>query len=100
MSANQSQQFPNSVGLTSTDMKRSIQFYRDKLGFQLKECWPSEQNAMWASLILDGQSIMFGQAMEDVASCESSHPMSDAQKKFWTKQTTRFKQNEKGAGVN
>ena len=52
------------IGFTSTDMTRSIKFYREQLGFELSECWPDEKNAMWCNLLLAGQSVMFGAAMK------------------------------------
>ena len=42
------QPFPLSVGFTAADMKRSIAYYRDQLGFTLKECWPDEKNPLHA----------------------------------------------------
>jgi uncharacterized glyoxalase superfamily protein PhnB len=51
---------PNSVHLTVADPKRSIRFYVEKLGFQLRECWPDAKKPVWASLALDGQVVMLG----------------------------------------
>ncbi|MEW6071156.1 MAG: VOC family protein [Planctomycetota bacterium] len=53
-------QFPNAIALACQDMKKSVAFYRDKLGFVLKECWPDESKPLWANLVLDGQSVMLG----------------------------------------
>ena len=47
-----------SVAFLCREMAKSIQFYRDTLGFTLKECWPDEQKAQYASLSLHGQTIM------------------------------------------
>ena len=52
------------VGLTCKDMKKSIAFYRDKLGFHMKESWPDENSPMWCNMVLDGQSVMLGAAMD------------------------------------
>jgi uncharacterized glyoxalase superfamily protein PhnB len=68
--------FPISVILTVRDMKASIAFYRDKLGFALEACWPDENNAMWANLMLDGQAVMVGATMnpDDVKKWCGSDP--------------------------
>ena len=55
---------PLSVMLTCQDAKKSLAFYRDVLGFELDKSWPDEDNPMWANLMLDGQSVMMGQAQE------------------------------------
>jgi catechol 2,3-dioxygenase-like lactoylglutathione lyase family enzyme len=92
-------QSPNSVGLTVTDMQKSLAFYRDKLGFQLSECWPGEKDAMWASLLLDGQSVMFGQSAppERIGEMCKGNP---AAVKFWTRQARAYAEHPKGVGVN
>jgi len=90
---------PNSVGLTVTDMKKSIAFYREKLGFQLRECWPDENAPMWASLVLDKQSIMFGQAMSADA-CSHMSEKNPAAGKFWGKHAEAFGKSPHGVGVN
>jgi uncharacterized glyoxalase superfamily protein PhnB len=92
-------QSPNSVGLTVTDMQKTLAFYRDKLGFQLKECWPSEKDAKWASVLLDGQSVMFGQSAPPEAMAEMCKG-NPAAAKFWTKQATAYAEHAKGVGVN
>ena len=47
MSHGQEMPYPNTVGLTVANMKATLAFYRDKLGFKLRECWPDESNPMW-----------------------------------------------------
>ncbi len=55
------------VMLINQDVAASIGFYRDKLGFTLEGCWPSEEKPMWASLALGGQTVMLGcEAHEDM----------------------------------
>ncbi|MFO0984211.1 MAG: VOC family protein [Planctomycetota bacterium] len=56
--------FPISVMFTVRDMKKSVAFYRDTLGFDIEACWPDEGNPMWANMLLDGQSVMLGAAMK------------------------------------
>jgi catechol 2,3-dioxygenase-like lactoylglutathione lyase family enzyme len=95
----QQQQYPNSVGLTASKMKASLAFYRDKLGFELKECWPDKDNALWANLVLDGQSVMFGQAAPP-SEMEKMCGGDPAAGKFWAKKAEAFQKSEKGVGVN
>ncbi|HET6204305.1 MAG TPA: VOC family protein [Planctomycetota bacterium] len=67
MAEKPSNQYPIAVSLTARDVKKSIAFYRDKLGFELKESWPDPENPMWASLLLDRQSVMLGAMMSPEA---------------------------------
>ena len=81
-----------SIMLTAKDVLTSVAFYRDKLGFQLDECWPNEQEPMWASLSLNGQSIMVG--------CEAT-PESDCggpEGAFYMENTAAF-QKAPGGGM-
>lgn len=89
---------PNAVGLTVADVKRSIAFYRDKLGFELRHCWPDESNPMWASLVLDRQSVMVGKAAT-VAECEGMHKGSPEALAHWKKGLQRFAEAPHGVGV-
>lgn len=90
---------PNAVGLTVADLKTSLAFYRDRLGFELRECWPSEQEPMWASLLLDRQSVMFGQAMP-AAACLEMHAKNPVAAKFWSRHADAFAKHPHGVGVN
>lgn len=56
-------QYPNAVHLTVSDVKKSIKYYSEKLGFTLKECYPNPKKPMWASMLLDKQVVMFGAQM-------------------------------------
>lgn len=60
----QPQHDPLAVMLTVKDVARSIAFYRDTLGFRLDACWPDEKQPMWANVLMDAQSIMFGAQMD------------------------------------
>src|SRR5437867_3447145 len=99
MSREAEPQFPISIGFTATDIKKSIAFYRDQLGFALKECWPDEKNPLHASLLLDRQTVMFGQAMSssDIEKFCAGDPTAA---KFWATHATTFQKNAHGAGVN
>ena len=90
---------PNSVGLTTSNMQDSLAFYCDKLGFELHERWPSDGLPLWASLSLDGQVVMFGQAMP-AAECEKMLAKNSAAAKFWSARATDFAKGTHGAGVN
>jgi uncharacterized glyoxalase superfamily protein PhnB/uncharacterized Zn finger protein (UPF0148 family) len=52
-------QCPISVMFFTRDIKKSIAFYRDVLGFSCKETWPSESDPKWVNLMLGNQSVMF-----------------------------------------
>ena len=91
--------YPLSVMLTVKDAARSVAFYRDVLGFELKECWPDESNPMWANMVLDRQSVMLGVTGEDDdGGCADFGQPAD-QMPLWKKRTERFKSNTPGAGV-
>ncbi len=49
-----------SIMFTVQDMPTSLAFYRDTLGFEMKESWPDEAHPMWCNLLLEGQSVMLG----------------------------------------
>ena len=88
-----------SVGFTSTDMKKSLAFYRDQLGFKLTESWPDDKAPMWMNLKLGEQSVMFGAAM----SPEQAGDMCKGDErtmKFWTEKATAFQKHAHGVGVN
>ena len=57
--------YPNSVHLTCADAGSAVAFYRDVLGFSLDESFPDENRPMWASLSLNGQVVMLGQAPQE-----------------------------------
>jgi len=93
-----SEQHPITVHLTSRDVPRSIEFYREKLGFELKECWPDEANPMFASLLLDKQAILLGghaPASEAGKWCGDDAKL----KKYFEAAADEFESNAAGAGV-
>ncbi len=94
-----SNQFPIMVGFTVADMPKSIAFYRGQLGFELKECFPNEQAPVWASLVLAGQTIMLGQAMQP-AQIERMCADNPGASKFWGRAATMFAEHPHGVGCN
>ena len=74
--SNSPNHFPISVILTVRDAKATLDFYRNKLGFELEASWPDEKNPMWANLMLDGQSVMIGANLpaDDIKRFCSSDP--------------------------
>jgi uncharacterized glyoxalase superfamily protein PhnB len=91
------EQFPNSVMLTCNDAKKSVDFYRDVLGFELKECWPDAEKPLWASLNYDKQTIMLGACMDpDPSMCG---PGEEDHLEWWKERTDFFRGNGAGAGV-
>lgn len=53
-----------SIALTCKDMAKSVAFYKDKLGFHMKESWPEQGTPMWCNMVMNGQSVMLGAAMD------------------------------------
>lgn len=51
------------VALTCKEMPKSVAFYRDQLGFTMKESWPDEHAPMWCNMTLGRQSVMLGAAV-------------------------------------
>src|SRR5207247_4156703 len=72
---------------------------RDQLGFTLKECWPDEKTPMYASLLLDRQTVMFGQSAS-AAETEKFCAGDPTAAKFWGSQAAAFQKNAHGTGVN
>ena len=90
--------YPITVHLTSRDMRRSIAFYRDKLGFELGECWPDADNPLFASLVLDNQALLLG--ANTPASEMGKWCGDDAKLKAYFETFAReFEANAPGAGV-
>lgn len=87
-----------SVMLTCRDVRGSVGFYRDRLGFALRESWPDPSEPRWASLVLGGQSIMLGAAVdpERVAEICGGDAAAEA---HWTRTARAFQENASGVGV-
>jgi len=86
-----------SVMLTCKDMHAAAKFYK-ACGFTMKESWPDEKNPQWANLVLDGQSIMIGAAMEPDQVGEACHGDAAAEK-YWKKAAEAFRKNQPGVGI-
>lgn len=85
-------------GLTCKDMASSVSFYRDKLGFSMKESWPSDDAPMWCNLVRDGQSVMLGAAMDPAHAGEMCG--GDAEDMaLYGGMAEAFQKNAAGAGV-
>lgn len=52
------------IGLTCKDMPKSVEFYREKLGFTMKESWPDDDAPQWCNMVLGTQSVMLGGAVD------------------------------------
>jgi len=97
MSAAKSEPCPLTVLLTAKDMKASVAFYRDTLGFEMKEAWPSKDDPWWCSLHLAGQTIMLGLATDD---CGGAEEMSDSAQEWMQANMQAFKDAPRaGVGV-
>ena len=87
------------VGLTCKDMQQSIAFYRDKLGFEMKESWPDEQAPMWCNMVLGGQSVMLGAAIDPAKAGEMCGD-DPAELEIFTKLAQDFRAHPAGIGVS
>lgn len=90
--------YPISVAFTAENIKKSIKFYRDKLGFALAGTFPDEKKPVWANLILAGQSIMLGQSMSAKDMKKACHDNKKAGE-FWAEHARRFQRGSHGVGV-
>lgn len=86
------------VSLTCKDMKASVAFYRDRLGFHAKESWPDEEAPMWCNMVLGGQSVMLGAAMdpEKVGEMCAGDPTDEA---IYKAMAQAFQKGPAGVGV-
>ncbi|MHC5212752.1 MAG: VOC family protein [Planctomycetota bacterium] len=89
--------YPLCVMFTCKDMKKSMAFYRDTLGFEVEQSWPDENAPMWANMMLDRQSIMIGASMdpEQAPDCGSSSDVMALHKKMHAD----FTANKAGIGM-
>lgn len=90
--------YPISIAFTVENIKKSIKFYRDKLGFELSGCWPDAKKPVWANLVLNGQSVMLGQ----VASPKDTKKQFADDKKaaeYWSGSVRDFQRSKHGVGV-
>jgi len=93
-----SDKHPITVHITCRDVPRSIRFYRDRLGFELGECWPDETQPLFASLTLDRQALLLG--AHSPASEAGKWCGDDPALKAWFEGfANEFERNAPGAGV-
>ena len=87
-----------SVSFMAADMLASIRFYRDQLGFELKECWPDQNQPLHCELTLGGQQLMLGKAStpEEMQKFCAGDP---AAARFWSEQARRLARSSPGSGV-
>lgn len=90
-------EFPNTIILSVKDMQASMAFYRDTCGFEVKECWPNEEDPMWANMVMDRQSLMIGVSMDP----EKVEAMTDDDKeKAWHRSAAvEFREHPPGVGA-
>lgn len=87
------------VGLTCKDMLKSVAFFREKLGFTMKESWPDEKAPMWCNMVLGGQSVMLGAAMDpDQVGEMCAGDKADAE--IYGKMAKAFREHPAGVGMH
>lgn len=87
-----------SVAFMANDMHASIRFYRDQLGFELRECWPDQKQPLHCELTLAGHQIMLGKASSpDEMQKFCADDVAAGQ--FWSEQARRLARSAPGSGV-
>jgi uncharacterized glyoxalase superfamily protein PhnB len=89
---------PMSVILTCRDLKKSLSFFREMLGFELEQCWPDEKAPMWANLMLGSQSVMVGQSCPADAAEQFCKDDPAAQQQF-RQLADDYAKNKAGVGI-
>lgn len=86
------------VALTCKDIAKSVAFYRDQLGFTMKESWPNEDEPMWCNLLLGSQSVMLGQSFDPGAAEKMCAGDAEAAAQFKA-QAQAFRDHRAGVGI-
>lgn len=89
--------YPNSIHLTVADIKKSIKFYTEKLGFTLDRTFPDPKKPVWAALVLDRQCVMLGAPMSPEAAKEFG--MSKEEVAMVKKDARAFTKSAHGVGA-
>lgn len=89
-----------SVHFSVESVKKSLKFYRDKLGFSVSDCWPDDKKPMHVSLHLGGQSVMLGQAMSPKEAKKVIGAHDKKAGEFWAEHARRFQRSAHGVGVS
>lgn len=50
--------------MASRDLQRTIDYYRDVLGFALEDTWPNADEPAWCSLTLGAATLMFSKGWD------------------------------------
>ncbi len=80
---------------TCKDTAAALRYYRDTLGFSVKETWPSAEAPLWASLSLNGQTLMIGAPFDG----EHCGDASASELEFHKQSSEDFLAHPGGAGV-
>ena len=87
------------VMLSCADVGKSLRFYRDVLGFELKESWPDPETPRWASLELHGQRVMIGEAMTPESVEAMCGEGESSELELWRGLARDFRDNKHGVGI-
>ncbi|MFT5290113.1 MAG: putative glyoxalase superfamily protein PhnB [Planctomycetota bacterium] len=93
-----SERYSMSVMLTCRDCPSTVAHYRDVLGFELKESWPSDAAPQWANLVLKGQSVMLGAEVQ-TENIDAMCGGDAEQAEFWRGEAKSWSENRPGVGL-
>lgn len=89
---------PLCIMLTSRDVKKSIDFYRGVLGFEMEASWPDDKNPMWCNMLLGNQSVMIG-ALMPAEKAESMCAGDAGAAQYMKTLAEEFQKNRPGVGI-
>lgn len=88
---------PNAVQFTVVSCPRALDFYKEKLGFKLVDCFPNRDKPIWATMVRDGQAVVLYELPSLVEAREQGFDHEDIE---LLKQDARaFARGTPGAGV-
>lgn len=90
---------PLSVSFTCKDLKRSLAFYEETLGFEVENVWPSREAPLWVNLMMQSQSLMLGQQTSAEQALEMCAGADPARQQVVRAMAEDLARSKPGAGV-